>query len=164
MGLSIRRGTTKRFVFKVEPRFSCIEDEVYSYDLLPDDLTDEDRGKRYKVSQADSEHPENSYYEWDGIDYVFIGSDKKWKDLGKAIVRLVQGSLFIDKEYENVDSDNLIVDYSQEDTLQLNETKPAELQVFCVSGMPDSETAIKSQTYKVSVLKSLWNGAVHNEE
>lgn len=164
MGLSIRRGTTKRLVLKIEPRFCCVDEEVYSAQYLPVDLTDADRGKRYKVLQADSEHPENSYYEWDGIEFVYIGSDKKWKDLGRVLVRLIQGNYILDKSFEGTDSSFLIVDYTQEDTIKLVEGKPGTIQVFCIDGSPSEESAIKSQTYNFTVLKSLWNEVVHNEE
>lgn len=90
--------------------------------------------------------------------------NQEWADLGKVIVRLQQGSLVIDKELTVSESDPTAatVEYSQEETIQLNEGSPAEIQIFSINGT-EKETALKSDVYEVKVLKSLWNEVVHNE-
>lgn len=164
MGISIRRGTTKTFVLKISPFCKCPKEILDTYDELPSDLIDDNIGEIYKVLSAYDEFPENGYYEWDGIDWVYIGHDRYWDDFGTIHVRLVQGSLNIDKEFVGEHSEFLKVDYTQDDTILLNDAKPAELQVFSITGdiEDDTELALKSQTYRVSVLKSLWNGVLHN--
>lgn len=162
MGLSIRRGTTKTFALRIPPYKEDPDGSVETYNDLPV-LTPEDEGKIYRVGAAYGDYPSGSYYLWNGSSWIFIGFDKKWKDLGTLHVRILQGNLILDKKFENVDSNVARVTYTQDETIQLQEKKAAKLQVFCVEGSIIDENAIKSQTYGISITDSLWDEAVHNE-
>lgn len=165
MGIAIRRGTTKKFTLRISPLVKCVKETFDIIDDLPDDLDESATGDIYKVvseSEID-EYPENSYFEWNGHEWIYIGHDRKWSDFGTIHVRIAQGPLFIDKEFSDEDTDCLLVEYTQEETIRLNENKPAELQVFSVDGEVESEVALKTQIYKISILKSLWSEVLHNE-
>lgn len=162
MGLSIRRGTTKKFCLRIPPFNENPDGNVHTYAELPE-LLPEDEGKIYKVDEPFGEHPNDSYYCWSGSEWLYAGCDKKWKDLGTLHVRILQGSLTLDKEFSDIDSNIAEVVYTQDETIQLEEKKSAKLQVFCVEGGIVDESAIKSQTYGITVTESLWNEAVHNE-
>lgn len=162
--LSIRRGTTKRFMFTIPPFCSNPDTTVDSYSELPAYLPDpEDIGKVYKVLMPTDKYPERSYYRWNGNEWNYIGSDTLWKSLGTIIIRLVQGTLVIDKKFNDWQEDVLTVEYTQDDTIKLFENKSAKIQVLSVDGDISNESALKSQTYQISVLDSLWDEAVHNE-
>lgn len=164
MGLSIRRGATKEISFTIPPFCDSPDANVDTYQQLPAWLpSEEDIGKVYKVEQKSDEYPARSYFKWDGNDWIYINSDTMWQDLGSIHVRIVQGSLILDKEFSNWQEDILTVKYTQDDTIRLTEGKPAKLQVLCVDGDLTDESALKSQAYQISVLDSLWNEAVHNE-
>lgn len=90
--------------------------------------------------------------------------NQEWEDLGTVKVRLKQGNLIIDKELTVSESDptSATVEYSQDETIQLLEGSPAEIQLFSIQGT-DNEIALKSDIYEVSILRSLWSEVVHNE-
>lgn len=166
MALSIRRGTTKTFALRIPPFNEDPDGVVDIFSELPT-LLPEDEGKVYKVKgpceTISESYPADSYWKWDGSEWIFIGYDKKWKDLGTLHVRILQDDITIDKEYKDLDSTVAEVVYTQDETITLKEKKSAKLQVFCVKGNVVDENAKKSQTYSVQVLESLWNEAVHNE-
>lgn len=162
MGLSIRRGTTKTFALRITPMNENPDGSVETYDLLPE-LTPDDEGKIYKVHELHGEYPEDSYYIWNGSGWAYIGSDKKWKDLGTLHVRILQGSVILDKKFSDLESNVVEVTYTQDETIKLVEKKSAKLQVLCVEGDVIDENAKKSQTFSIQVLESLWDEAVHNE-
>lgn len=165
MGLTIRRGTTKEFALTLPP-YMCDKDLdgiVNDYDHLPA-LTEEDAGKIYKVMMVSDFYPERSYFKWDGERWNYINSDKQWKNLGTILIRIIQGTTIIDKEFKDVTEDVLTVRLTQDETLLLKEGRSTKMQVFYVKDENGIEKAIKSQTLSISVLESLWDEAVHNEQ
>ncbi len=163
-GLSIRRGTTKQFMFTIPPYCDSPDGIVDTYQELPAYLPEPgDIGKIYKVLQVSEQYPEKSYFKWDGSVWNYVNSDTVWRSLGTIIIRLVQDNLLIDKTFKDYQEDILTVEYTQDETIRLMDNKSAKIQVMCVDGDLADESALKSQTYQVSVLDSLWDEAVHNE-
>lgn len=85
----------------------------------------------------------------------------KFSDLGTVILRIRQGWTCIDKEPSSTDGSTGVFEYTQEDTLKLYEGS-ATIQLIGIKGT-NNEVVNKTIVYQVSILKSLWNEAVHNE-
>ena len=92
---------------------------------------------------------------------VNLDDGVKFSDLGTVILRIKQGTFSIDKEPTKVEESTGIFNYTQEETLKLYEGT-ASIQLIGVKGT-NNEIVNKTETYQISVLRSLWNEAVHNE-
>ena len=84
-----------------------------------------------------------------------------FSDLGTVIVRLKQVSVINDMILTVVDNKGHCK-LTQEQTLKYKVGK-ANLQLMAISGDEQHEVVPKSKIYKVKVLDSLWDEAVHNE-
>ena len=92
---------------------------------------------------------------------VNLDDGVKFSDLGTVILRIKQGTFSIDKEPTKVEESTGIFNYTQEETLKLYEGT-ASIQLIGVKGT-NNEIVNKTETYQISVLRSLWNEGVHNE-
>lgn len=84
-----------------------------------------------------------------------------FSDLGRVILRIKQGTFTLDKEPSSVSLNIGVFNYTQEETLKLYEGT-AEIQLIGVKGS-DDQIVNKTETYSISILRSLWNEAVTNE-
>lgn len=85
----------------------------------------------------------------------------KFSELGKVILRIKQGTFSIDKEPSNISGSTGVFEYTQEETLRLYEGS-ASIQLIGVKGN-GNEIVNKTTTYQITILRSLWNEAVHDE-
>ena len=85
----------------------------------------------------------------------------KFSDLGTVILRIRQGWTCIDKEPSFIEESTGVFKYTQEETLKLYEGS-ASIQLIGVKGN-GNEIVNKTITYPITILKSLWNEAVHDE-
>ena len=162
MKLSIRRGTTKSFALHITPFIEKVDGTVEEYEDLPT-LTEMDEGAVYKVLHKTDNHKANSYFRWANLEWMYLGSDTSWADLGTIHIRLKQGSVVIDKTYTDVYESILEVKFSQDETIRLSSGTSATIQIKGVKGSPADETVSVSQEYLIPVLKSLWDEVVHND-
>lgn len=162
MAVGIRRGTTKTFALRISPLFKNPDGIVEEYDDLPE-LTESDEQVTYKVLHATDEYKKNSYFKWTGAEWIYLGSDTTFEDLGTIDVKIVQGSVEIEKTFEEVYESLLEVKLTQEETIRLIGGLPAKIQVRGIKGSEDSEIVTISKEYSIPVLKSLWNEVKHNE-
>lgn len=84
-----------------------------------------------------------------------------FSNLGTVIVRLKQGSVINDMTPTIIDNKGHCK-LTQEQTLKYK-VGEVSLQLMAISGDKQNEVVPKSKIYKVKVLDSLWNEAVHNE-
>lgn len=92
---------------------------------------------------------------------VTLDDGIKFSDLGTVILRIRQGTFSIDKEPLSVSGSTGVFKYTQEETLRLYEGS-ASIQLIGVKGN-NNEVVNKTITYPITILRSLWNEAVHNE-
>lgn len=85
----------------------------------------------------------------------------KFSDLGTVILRIRQGTFSIDKEPVSVSGNIGVFNYTQEETLRLYEGS-ASIQLIGVKGT-SNEIVNKTEIYPITIIRSLWNEAVHNE-
>lgn len=85
----------------------------------------------------------------------------KFSDLGTVILRIRQGTFSIDKEPISVSGSIGVFNYTQEETLRLYEGS-ASIQLIGVKGT-SNEIVNKTEIYPITIIRSLWNEAVHNE-
>lgn len=88
--------------------------------------------------------------------------DYIWTNYDKTIVRIVQGSVVIDKELEVLKDDATagVVFYTQEDTLRLNDSSKAKLQISSIKETKNHQASLKSPIFDVIVCPSLWNDEI----
>lgn len=85
---------------------------------------------------------------------IELEEDVKFSNLGKVVLRIKQGTTYIDKEPFEV-SDNIgKFLYSEEETLKLIEGK-AWVQL-----VGKDQNVEKTPVYEIEILKSLWNEVV----
>ena len=92
---------------------------------------------------------------------VTLEDGVKFSELGTVILRIKQGTISIDKEPSSISGNIGIFKYNQEETIKLYEGS-ASIQLIGVKGT-NNEIVNKTEVYTISILKSLWNEAVHNE-
>lgn len=85
----------------------------------------------------------------------------KFSEIGKVVLRIRQGWTYIDKEPSYTEGSTGVFKYTQEETLKLYEGS-ASIQLIGIKGI-NNEIVNKTITYPITILKSLWNEAVHNE-
>lgn len=89
-----------------------------------------------------------------------------WPVFDNSIVRLTQGNVVIDKEIVPLKSDFTtgLVAFSQKDTLQLNSTYKARLQIASLKETPDHQSLIKTPVFEINVEPSLWDEEITNDK
>lgn len=92
---------------------------------------------------------------------VNLDDGVKFSELGTVILRIKQGTFSIDKMPSYTEESTGVFEYTQEETLRLYEGT-ATIQLIGVKGT-NNEIVNKTITYPITILKSLWNEAVHNE-
>lgn len=92
---------------------------------------------------------------------VVLDDGINFSDLGTVILRIKQGTLYIDKEPSSISGNTGVFKYTQDETIRLYEGS-ANIQLIGVKGN-NNEIVNKTETYTIEVLRSLWNEAVHNE-
>ena len=85
---------------------------------------------------------------------IELEDNVKFNTLGKVILRIKQGTLFIDKEPFETEDNIGKFKYTEEETLKLIEGK-AWIQLV---GKDDNVE--KTNVYEIEILKSLWNEVV----
>lgn len=85
---------------------------------------------------------------------IELEDDVKFSELGRCVLRIKQGDLFIDKEPFEVSGSEGKFKYSEEETLKLLEGK-AWIQL-----VGKDENVEKTNVYEIAILKSLWNEVV----
>ena len=92
------------------------------------------------------------------------GSDYLWSAFDKTVVRLRQGSYYVDKELTIMEEDATagLVHFTEEDTLPLNDTYKAQIQVASTKETANHELVVKSSEFEVVVLPSLWDDKLAN--
>lgn len=85
-----------------------------------------------------------------------------WSDLGRLMVRLAQGANVVDKllTIDAHDRTKGYVYFSQGDTIKFKDNAKAKLQIFTLKDSTYHQLAIKTDTFEVNVLESLWNEVV----
>ena len=85
---------------------------------------------------------------------IELEDDVKFRNLGKVVLRIKQGTIIIDKEpYEIIENEGKFK-YTEEDTLKLDEGK-AWIQL-----VGKTKNVEKTEVYEITILKSLWNEVV----
>lgn len=85
---------------------------------------------------------------------IELEDDVNFSELGRCVLRIKQGELFIDKEPYETSLNEGKFKYTEEETLKLIEGK-AWIQL-----VGKDENVEKTDVYEINILKSLWNEVV----